>query len=139
MNTEWGVILGLTHHCLAYLILSLHSALEAIDPSYLRAASVLGATPAQTFRRVTLPLSLPGVFSGCLLVFAIASSAFMIPLLFSGRAIPVLTVYAYELNATLLNWPLGAAAGIVLLILSGLSIFVFSSYVARLRTRLAMP
>jgi putative spermidine/putrescine transport system permease protein len=138
MRTEPGMVLGLTHECLAFMVLNLHSALESIDSSHLRAASILGATPTQTFYKVTLPLSLPGIFSGSLLVFAISSSAFIIPYVFGGQRLPVMAVYAYTLNVTILNWPLGAATGIILVIISLVLISLFGSYVTRLRRKLGM-
>lgn len=138
MYTEWGILLGLTHFTLVYMVLSLHSALEAIDANYLRAAGILGATPLQAFRRITLPLSLPGIFSGCILTFAISSSAFMIPFVLGGRQLPMLSVLAYDLNTSVLNWPLGAATGLMLLAISTTSITLFGSYVSRLRSRLGM-
>lgn len=138
MYTEWGILIGLTHFTLVYMVLSLHSALEGIDPSLLRAGAILGATPLQAFRRITLPLSLPGIFSGCILTFSISSSAFMIPFVLGGRQLPMLSVLAYDLNTSVLNWPLGATTGLVLLIISALSIAVFGGYVTRLRSRLGM-
>ena len=138
MNTEWAIVLGLTHQGLAYMVLNLHSALEAIDASQLRAAAILGARPFQAFRKVTLPLSLPGIVSGCVLVFAISSSAFMTPFMLTGRKFPVLAVYAYDLNVTSLNWPLGAATGLVLLIIALISLLLFGNYVSRLRAKLGM-
>lgn len=138
MYTEPGILLGLTHYTLVFMVLNLHSALESIDLSHLRAASILGASPLRTFLKVTLPLSLPGVFSGCLLVFAISSSLFMIPFLLGGRRVPVLAVYAYDLNNYVLNWPLGATAGLILLVISGLSVFFFGVYIRRLSARLGM-
>ena len=136
MNSEWGIVLGLTHQGLSYMVLSLHASLEAIDTGHLRVAYILGARPVQAFRKITIPLSLPGIISGCLLVFAISSSAFMIPFLFAGRKLPTLAVYAYDLNVGVLNWPLGAATGIVLLLVSLSSLFLLGSYASRLRTNL---
>lgn len=138
MNTEWGIVLALTHQGLAYMVLSLHSALETIDPGHLRAASILGARPFEVFRRIMVPLSLPGIISGCLLVFATSSSAFMTPFLLTGRKLPVLAVYAYDLNVTVLNWPLGAATGFVLLLISLTSLLLFGSYVSRVKLNLGM-
>ena len=139
MRTEPGIVLGLTHEGLAFMVLTLHAALEAIDPHHRQAASILGASPFETFRRVTLPLSLPGIFSGSLLVFAVSASAFIIPYMFAGQRLPVMAVYAYTLNNTLLNWPLGATTGLILLLLTLSVISVFGGYVARLRARLGMP
>lgn len=138
MNTEWGIVLALTHQGLAYMVLSLHAALETIDSAHLRAASILGARPFEVLRKIMIPLSLPGIISGCFLVFATSSSAFMTPFLLTGRKLPVLAVYAYDLNVTALNWPLGAATGFVLLLISLSSLLLFGSYVSRVKLSLGM-
>jgi len=138
LSTETGVIVALVHFTLVYMVLNLHSALEGIDELHLRAASMLGAKPLHVFIRVIFPLSLPGVFSGLMLVFAVSSSALMVPLLVVGRQVPLLSVYVYDLNSHVLNWPMGATAGIALLIISLIPIFVFSSIQTKLRKRLGM-
>lgn len=136
MNTEAGIVIGLTHLTLVYMVLNLHAALETIDPVHLRAAAVLGAAPWQTFLKVVLPLSLPGIFSGFLLVFAASTSAVMVPLMLGGRTAAMLSIYTYDLNTVVLNWPLGAVAGVTLVVISSLSTFILSSIVRRLHMRL---
>ena len=118
IGTETAILLGLVYHGIGYMILNLHSALEAIGDAELRAAATLGAGPFTRFLRVTLPLSLPGVMSGVLITFAVSSSAFVIPQMLGGPENTVLSVFVYDMNVFLLNWPVGAAATILLLVIS---------------------
>ena len=118
IGTEYAILLGLVYHGIGYMVLNLHTALEAIGDSELRAAAMLGAGPVTRFFRVTLPMSLPGALSGVLITFAVTSSAFVIPKMLGGTQNPVLPVFVYNMNIFLLNWPVGAAATVVLLIIS---------------------
>ena len=129
MGTEVGVVIGLVHYTLVYMVLNLHSSLETIDLMQIKAASMLGANPFQTFLRVTLPLSLPGILSGVSLAFAVSASQFMIPLLIAGRQAPMLPVLVFDLNATVLNWPMGASTALILLFISLIPIFILSTVV----------
>ena len=72
LNTETAVIVGMIHLLIPYMILSLVGVLQSIDPNVEYAAYSLGATPAQTFAKVVFPLSLPGILSGCVLVFTMS-------------------------------------------------------------------
>lgn len=133
--TETGIIIGLTHQTSVFVILTIGAALENISRDHIRAAEILGASSLRTFLSVILPLSLPGIISGFFLVFAISSSAFMVPLLIGGRQAPLLASYAYELNRFSLNWPLGGAASTVLLFVSLASIAAMTWLTNRLRVR----
>jgi putative spermidine/putrescine transport system permease protein len=82
--TERGVLIGLVHFSMPTMILLLAAAISHVDPALERAAASLGATPARVFRRVTLPLSMPGIVSGSLVVFAWTLSAFPTPELLGG-------------------------------------------------------
>ena len=84
LYTEGAVLLGMVYNFLPFMILQIQTSLSKMDTSLLEASSDLGATPAQTFRRVTLPLSLPGVINGITLVFLPAVSSFFIPKLLGG-------------------------------------------------------
>ena len=109
MYTETGILVGLVYEYLVFMVLSLHAALENVDPSVIRAAQVLGANPRRVLVRVLLPLTMPGLVSGSLLVFAISSSSFLMPLILGGRQTPVVATYAYDLASFQINWP-GASA-----------------------------
>lgn len=107
--TERGVLVGLVHFSMPTMVLILAAALSHIDPSYERAAASLGASPARVFRRVTLPLSMPGIVSGALIVFAWTLSAFPTPELLGGGKVKMIANVVRDLGLDSFNWP-GAAA-----------------------------
>ena len=84
MNTTTAVYIGIVYSYLPFMILPLYASLEKINPALLEAAEDLGSRPWRAFWRVTFPLSLPGVFAGCLLVFIPAVGEFVIPDLLGG-------------------------------------------------------
>lgn len=116
LNTLFAVVLGMVQVLLPFMILSLYSAMKTIDPAYVRAASSLGAPPAQAFWRVFVPLSLPGIAAGSLLVFILSVGFFIVPALLGGLG-DVWIAQLIETQVTaLLDWPLAAALALVLLV-----------------------
>lgn len=107
--TPRGVLVGLVHFSMPTMILILAAALSHIDPAYERAAASLGARPARVFWRVTFPLSMPGVVSGSLIVFAWTLSAFPTPELLGGGRVKMIANVVKDLGLDSFNWP-GAAA-----------------------------
>jgi putative spermidine/putrescine transport system permease protein len=112
---ENGVLLGLIQTAFPLAVLPISSAMRAISHSYEEASATLGATRWQTLRHVVLPLAMPGIVSGALLVFAYNASAFAVPLLLGGRRVPMLAVLVHDQVAPLLNWPAASASGVVLM------------------------
>jgi putative spermidine/putrescine transport system permease protein len=104
-----GVLIGLVHFSMPTMILILAAAISHIDPAYERAAASLGARPARVFQRVTLPLSMPGIVSGSLVVFAWTFSAFPTPELLGGGRVKMIANVVKDLALDAFNWP-GAAA-----------------------------
>lgn len=110
-----GVLIGMVHVLLPYMVLPIYAALMRIDPDLRRAAEGLGAPAWRAFLRVTLPLSLPGVFAGCALVFVISLGFFITPaLLGGGRVIMIATLIEQQVRE-FLDWPFAAALATVLL------------------------
>ena len=107
--TERGVLVGLVHFSMPTMILLLAAAISHIDPAYERAAASLGASPARVFWRVTLPLSMPGILTGSLIVFAWTLSAFPTPELLGGGKVKMIANVVKDLALDSFNWP-GAAA-----------------------------
>ena len=110
-----GVLVGLVHFSMPTMILILAAALAHVDPALERAAASLGARPARVFARVTLPLSMPGVVSGSLIVFAWTFSAFATPELLGGGRVKMIANVVKDLALDSFNWPGSAAFAIVVL------------------------
>ena len=115
INNLFGVTVGMVYIMLPFMILPLVGTLRAIDPMILRAASLCGASPFQAFRRVLIPLSLPGIAAGALMVFVMALGYFVTPALLGGTSNMMLPELIAQLIQSLLNWGLGGAAAFVLL------------------------
>jgi len=124
------VLLGLIQTAFPLAVLPISSAMRAVSRSYEEAAATLGATRWQTLRHVMLPLAMPGLVSGALLVFAYNASAFAVPLLLGGRRVPMLAVLVHDQVAPLLNWPAAASSGIVLMVAT-LAVMTLSQRLAR--------
>jgi putative spermidine/putrescine transport system permease protein len=112
---ELGVYVGMIHILLPYMILSLYAGMRGIDPTLLRAAANLGATGWQAFRRVYLPLSLPGVAAGSVLLFVLGLGFFITPALLGGGKVTLVAVLIEANIREALNWPLAAALSVLLL------------------------
>lgn len=114
LNTTLATQIAMTHILLPYMILPIANALRQIDPSLLRAASGLGATPWNTFRQVILPLSMPGVVAGVLLVFVLSLGFYITPAMVGGpRDITLSMLIAQSVDQ--LNWAYAATLAAVLL------------------------
>ncbi len=114
LNTTFAVYVAMVHVLLPFMILPLYAALRGIDPALLRAAASLGARPSAVFRRIVLPLSLPGISAGCLLVFILALGFYITPALV-GSPRDLMMAILIQQQIDLFNWPLGSALGVVLL------------------------
>jgi putative spermidine/putrescine transport system permease protein len=110
-----GIVIALVQVLLPFMVLALDAALLNIDPRIVEAARNLGAGTVRVFLQVTLPLSLPGVLSGSVLVFTLAVSAFVTPSLIGGPRVPVMATLIYQQGMSLLNWPFGGAIAFAML------------------------
>jgi putrescine transport system permease protein len=117
LGTEWAVHLGIIYAYLPFMVLPLYTSLEKLDWSLLEAASDLGARPLPGFITVTLPLSLPGIVAGCLMVFIPAVGEFVIPDLLGGTRTLMIGKVLWDEFFTNSDWPLASAVAICLLIL----------------------
>src|SRR5215510_12077222 len=125
MYNRFGVTVALLHVFLPFMVLSLTGVLKRLDLHLLEAAMTLGASPARAFLEVTLPLSLPGILAGSLLVFSLAISSFVVPILLGGFKVQVLPMIIYEQMLSVFDWPFGAANAFVLLALCVLLIAAY--------------
>src|SRR4051812_40747707 len=117
LGTEWAIHLGIVYAYLPFMVLPLYATLEKLDWSLLEAASDLGARPLSAFLTVTMPLSLPGIVAGCLLVFIPAVGEFVIPDLLGGTRTLMIGKVLWDEFFTNSDWPLASAVAICLLVL----------------------
>jgi putative spermidine/putrescine transport system permease protein len=127
INNLTGVTIGMVYIMLPFMILPLVGTLRAIDPMILRAASLCGASPFAAFRRILLPLSLPGIAAGGLMVFVMSLGYFVTPALLGGTSNMMLAEMIAQMIQSLLNWGLGSAAAFILLV------FTMALYAVQLR------
>jgi spermidine/putrescine transport system permease protein len=123
-----SVIIGLVYSYLPFMILPIYSSVEKLDQNLLDAAADLGANPWRTFLKVILPLTMPGISAGVLLVFIPAIGMFAITDLMGGAKVPMIGNVIQTQFGDANNWPFGAALGIVMLIMFGL-VYWLSSFV----------
>lgn len=133
LHTPFAIQLGLVYGLLPFMILPIYTSLEKLDPTLLEAAEVLGARPAARFTRVILPLSLPGVMAGTLLVFIPALGMYLVGDLLGGSKDMMIGNLIQNQFTTARNWPFGSAASFVVMAL------VLAASVAANRLRDTLP
>jgi ABC-type spermidine/putrescine transport system permease subunit I len=127
LNTTLALYVGMVHILLPFMILPLYSVLAGIDRRLIAAAEGLGARPMSVFRHVVLPLSLPGIGAGCLLVFVLGLGFYVTPALIGGTQDIMIAVMIAE-QVDLLNWGLASALSAVLLVATLAVIAVLDHY-----------
>jgi spermidine/putrescine transport system permease protein len=118
MYTPTAVLIGMVYEFLPFMVLPLYASLEKIEMSQLEAAADLGARPWRAFIRITLPLSIPGMIAGSILVFIPAMGMFVVPDLMGGAKTVLVGNLIRNQFLTARDWPFGAAASMVLLLLT---------------------
>jgi putative spermidine/putrescine transport system permease protein len=126
MYNETGIIIGLVHIYAPFMVLTLTGVIGRIDERLEQAAENLGASPLRAFLEVTLPLSLPGILAGSLLVFALAISAYVTPILLGGFQIMTLPILIYQQISANFNIGFAAALGMVLLLVSFILVVAYN-------------
>jgi putative spermidine/putrescine transport system permease protein len=116
LGTELGIIIGLVYILLPFIVLMVGNALAAIDSKLEEAAADLGATPAETFRTITWPLSIPGLTSGAVIVFTLAVSAYVTPALLSSGRVTVFSILIFQQYSSVFDFHYGGALSMTLLI-----------------------
>ena len=125
LYTPFAVMAGLVYGFLPFMILPIYASLEKLDHSLLEAAEVLGAKPAARFRRVTLPLSMPGVVAGCLLVFIPAVGSFLTADLLGGAKQMMIGNLVQNQFSAARNWPFGSAASFIVMTLVLVAVMLY--------------
>lgn len=118
LYTDGAVLMAMSHVLLPFMVLPVATALKSLPPDLPRAALNLGAGPFSVFWRITLPLSLPGVFAGCLIVFVMSLGFYVTPALLGGPRTLMIATLIGQQALELLNWPFAGALSLVLLVLS---------------------
>jgi putative spermidine/putrescine transport system permease protein len=116
MPSTGAIIIGLAHALLPYSVLTIMGSLQGINPNLEQAAMSLGASRTRTFLHVVLPLSLPGIAGGFILAFSIAISAYATPAILGGPATQVMATAIYGFMTQLLDWSIGAALAVILVV-----------------------
>lgn len=132
MYNFFGVVVGLVQFTLPFMILSLIGIIQGINPSLAEASRSLGATRWQSFWKITVPMSMPGILTGMLLVFAISFSSYVVPTLMGGWKVVVLPIHIFQQIAELGKWQFGATVAVVMFAISVLSMLIYQRAAARL-------
>lgn len=132
MYNVFGVIVGTVQITLPFMVLSLIGVIRSIHPSFEEAARSLGATRWRAFRDVTLPLTMPGLLAGMLLVFALSSSSYVVAALMGGWKVWVLPIHIFERISNSGQWQFGAALSTILFLINLSAVFVYQMISSRL-------
>jgi spermidine/putrescine transport system permease protein len=125
INTPAAVLLGIVYAYLPLMVFPIYVSLEKLDKRLLEASDDLGASPFGTFRQVTLPLSAPGVITGCMLVFILLMGEYLIPQMLGGGKVFFIGNALVDLFLQSLNWPFGSACAMGLVIIMVVTVGVY--------------
>jgi putative spermidine/putrescine transport system permease protein len=128
------LLVALTHVLVPFVVISVWASLQRLDPAVERAAVSLGASQPTVVRRIIVPLAMPGILSGSVIVFALAASAFATPAIIGGRRLKVIATAAYDEFLNTLNWPLGSCLAVLLLV-ANVAVLVASNRLIERRWR----
>ncbi len=129
INTPWAVLIGAVYGFLPLMVPPIYVSLEKLDKRLLEAASDLGATPFRTFLQVTLPLALPGVATGSMLVFILLMGDYILPQYLGGGKVFFIGNALVDLFLQSRNWPFGAAVSVALVAIMFVTIFFYMRFV----------
>ena len=132
MYNKLGVVIGLVQFSLPFMVLSLIGIIRGISPSVVEASRSLGASPSKTFWSIILPLSMPGILAGTLLVFAISISSYIVPALMGGWKVMMMPLHVYQQVAEMGKWQFGSAIAVVLFMTSLISVLVYQRVAIRI-------
>lgn len=131
VDTELMVYIGLLHVVVPFMVLSINAVLQGVDQRLEESAQILGATPMQSFLRITLPLSLDGIATGCILAFVLTNGSFLTMLLLGGGKVTTLALLIYQQFTITPDVGFAAAMGNVLLLCSVIALAIQLRFVKR--------
>lgn len=137
MNNRLGVTIALVHVFLPFMILPLVGVIQSIDPTLESAARSLGASRFKVFWRVILPLSWPGIQAGTVLVFVLALSAYVTPVMLGGAQVKTMSVLVVQNLIDNFQWPVGAAQALILTACGILAVALYARATGRLSRAVA--
>ncbi len=129
INTPWAVLIGAVYGYLPLMVPPIYVSLEKLDKRLLEASADLGATPARTFFQVTLPLALPGVATGSMLVFILLMGDYVLPQFLGGGKVFFIGNALVDLFLQSRNWPFGAAVSVALVVIMFVTIWLYMRFV----------
>ena len=128
MYTDGLVMLGMITNMLPFAVLPMYSSIEKLSKSLLEASADLGASRGTTFFNITLPLTFPGIFSSIILVFIPSLGIYTVTdMLGGGKVLYIGNIIKNQFGA-IRNWPLGAALSVLLIVITGLLIFIYTRF-----------
>ena len=133
--TPFAVLIGIVYGYLPLMVFPIYVSLDRLDKRLLEASSDLGARPFATFLKVTLPLSIPGVATGCMLVFILLMGEFLIPALLGGGKVFFVGNALVDLFLQSRNWAFGSAVAFTLIVIMLVTVTIYMRLIARLHTR----
>jgi putative spermidine/putrescine transport system permease protein len=133
---DLGVLIGTIHIMLPFMVLPLYASIRRIDPRLVDAAASLGARPAHVFRRIQLPLTLPGVLTGCLTVFTLTLGFFITPAILGGGRVTMIAPLLDNVINTVGDWALAAAFSVLLFVVAAAALVLLRRFGGD-RTRVA--
>jgi len=129
INTPFAVLVGIVYGYLPLMVFPIFVSLERLDKQLLEASSDLGSSPLRTFWQVTLPLSMPGVATGCMLVFILLMGEFLIPAFLGGGKVFFIGNAMVDLFLQSRNWPFGSAVAVTLVIIMLITVSLYMRFV----------
>lgn len=135
LRTFGALVAVLTYEHLPFAILILASTLQSVPADKVNAARILGAPTHRIITSLVLPLTAPGIVASAILVFSLAVSSYLVPILISGPRTQVLPIAIFSYASELLNWPMASAMALVLLLVVGTITYAFSAIAARVTRR----
>lgn len=134
INTPTAVLIGIVYGYLPLMVFPIYVSLEKLDKSLLEASSDLGGSPYKTFLQVTLPLSMPGVATGCVLVFILLMGEFLIPAFLGGGKVFFIGNAMVDLFLQSRNWPFGSAVAATLVVIMLITVSIYMRLAMRNKT-----
>jgi len=134
INTPGAVLIGIVYGYLPLMVFPIFVSLEKLDKNLLEASDDLGGTPSKTFLQITLPLSMPGVATGCMLVFILLMGEFLIPAFLGGGKVFFIGNALVDLFLQSRNWPFGSAVSVTLVVIMLITVSLYMRLTMRTKT-----